>query len=206
MQENVLFYIALHCKLPLIQVNESALSCFSDLRRRMFRPGLISNVIWNVISNCLSQSGFELNLSFSFAVFSDAHIGNIMIVSSQLTMTLHKEQRFKAGRAKIEKPVFAFFEGGTPPRRPLISALKVQVTPGLDYKWHSLVALLALNSFSELGQSVRSRGFISIIFQEGNSSGSVIISSQNAVLTPEGFNLMPGHYCVHHTSPCYYQY
>ena len=59
----------------------------------MFRPGLISNVIWNVISNCLSQSGFELNLSFSFAVFSDAHIGNIMIVSSQLTMILHKEQK-----------------------------------------------------------------------------------------------------------------
>ena len=78
----------------------------------MFRPGLISNVIWNVISNCLSHSGFELNFCFSFAVvfFPDTHIGNIMIVS-QLTMTLHKEQRLKAGRAKIEKPVFAFFEG-----------------------------------------------------------------------------------------------
>ena len=54
----------LQCNFPLIQVNGSALSCFSDLRRQMFRPGLISNVIWNVISNCLSQSGLELNLSF----------------------------------------------------------------------------------------------------------------------------------------------
>ena len=61
---NVLYHTTLNCKFPLIQVNESALSCFSDLRRQIFRPGLISNVISNVISNCLSQSGLELNLSF----------------------------------------------------------------------------------------------------------------------------------------------
>ena len=62
--ENVAVCYILQCNFPLIQVNGSALSCFSDLRRQMFRPGLISNVIWNVISNCLSQSGLELNLSF----------------------------------------------------------------------------------------------------------------------------------------------
>ena len=55
--------------LSLIQVNESALSCFPDLRRQMFRRGLISNVIWNVISNCLSQmiSRVDLRLSLFLA-------------------------------------------------------------------------------------------------------------------------------------------
>ena len=115
--------------LSLIQVNESALSCFPDLRRQMFRWGLISNVIWNVISNCLSQmiSRFDLRLSLSFW------------------------QNWK-----LLSPVFAFLYAGTPPRtRPLISALKVRVTPAWDYKWpRSSTELVCSNAnFSSLSNS-----------------------------------------------------
>ena len=95
-RDNVLKHAAaLQYNFPLIQVNESALSCFSDLRRQMFRRELISNVIWIVISNCLSQSGFGLNLSFCFVVFSDAHIDNIMF-----RMVLQKQH---TGGEEIER-------------------------------------------------------------------------------------------------------
>ena len=148
--------------LSLIQVNESALSCFPDLRRQMFRRGLISNVIWNVISNCLSQmiSRFDLRLSLSFWQ-------NWKLLSS----------------------VFAFLYAGTPPRtRPLISALKVRVTPAWDYKWpRSSTELVCWNAnFSFLSNSANLCEAQAIIFQEGNSPRLVIISSQNAVLTPGG--------------------
>ena len=60
----------------------------------MFRPGLISNMIWKVISNCLSQSGFELKV-FEFTVFRDAHTSSIMF-ESQLKMVLHRQEGLNA--------------------------------------------------------------------------------------------------------------